>query len=65
MYADFESILEPTQGPGNNPMISSTRGVNNHVPSGWCVPSEFAYGKVQASLKLYGGKDRVKKFVIM
>ena len=24
MYADFESILEPIQGPGNNPMISST-----------------------------------------
>ena len=34
MYADFESILEPIQGAGNVPMISSTRGVNNHVPSG-------------------------------
>ena len=29
MYADFESMLEPIQGPGNNPMISSTRGINN------------------------------------
>ena len=28
IYADFESILEPIQGPGNNPSISSTRGVN-------------------------------------
>ena len=27
MYLDFESILEPIQGPGNNPMISSMRGV--------------------------------------
>ena len=43
MYADFESILEPMQGLGNDPMISSTRGVNNHVPTGWCVHSEFAY----------------------
>ena len=34
MYADFESILEPIQGPGNNLRISSTRGINNHVPSG-------------------------------
>ena len=34
MYADFESILEPIQGPGNNPSISSTRGVNIHTPSG-------------------------------
>ena len=28
IYADFESILEPIQGPGNNPSISSTRGIN-------------------------------------
>ena len=63
MYADFESILEPIQGPGNNPMISSTRAVNNHVPSGWCVRSEFSYnGKIENPLKLYRGKDCVKKF---
>ena len=37
MYADFESILEPTQRPGNNPGISTTRGITVHVPSGWCV----------------------------
>ena len=47
MYAEFESILKPFQGPENNPRISSTRGINNHVPSGWCVCSEFAYGKVE------------------
>ena len=62
MYADFESILEPIQGPGNNPMISSTRVIGNHVPSGWCVHSEFAYGKVENPLKLNRGKDCVKKF---
>ena len=37
MYADFESILEPIQGLGNNPRISSTGGVNVHTPSGWWV----------------------------
>ena len=62
MYADFESILEPIQGMGNNPMISSTRGVNNHIPSGWCIRSEFAYEKVENPLKLYKGKDCIKKF---
>ena len=62
MYADFESILEPIQGLGNDPRISSTRGINNHIPSGWCVRSEFAYGKVENPLKLYRGKDCVKKF---
>ena len=62
MYVDFESILELIQGPGNNPMISSVRAIGNHVPSGWCVRSEFAYGKVENPLKLYRGKNCVKKF---
>ena len=48
MYVDFESILEPIQGPGNDPMVSSTRGVNKHIPSGWCVCNEFAHGVTQA-----------------
>ena len=62
MYADFESILELIQGPVNDPTISSTRGVNNHVPSGWCIHSEFAYGEVKDPLRLYRGKDCVRKF---
>ena len=59
MYADFESILEPIQSPGNNPRISTTRGVNVHIPSGWCIHSEFAYGEVKDPLKLYRGKNCV------
>ena len=62
IYADFESILEPIQGPGNNPRISSTRGVNVHTPSGWCIYSHFAYGKVKNPLKEYRGKDCISKF---
>ena len=62
MYADLESILEPISGPGNNPRISTTRRVNIHTPSGWCVQSEFAYGEVKDPLKLYRGKDCVRKF---
>ena len=74
MYADFESIHEPIQGPGNNPRmglhsgpmgprapISATRGINVHTPSGWCVRSGFAYGEVKDPLKLYRGKDCVRK----
>ena len=62
MYADFESILEPIQGLGNNPRISTTRRINVHVPSGWCINSEFAYGEVKDPLELYRGKDCVRKF---
>ena len=62
MYADFKSILELILGPGNDPRISTTRGINIHVPSGCCIRSEFAYGEVNDPLKLYRGKDCVKKF---
>ena len=62
MYADFESLLEPIQGPGNDPRASSMRGIKNHVHSGWCVYSELAYGKVENPLKLYRREDCVKKF---
>ena len=53
MYADFESILEPIQDASNNPNVSSMRGVNIHTPSGWCVYSNFAYGKVTNPLTQY------------
>ena len=62
MYADFESILKPIQGPENNPRISSMRVIKNHVPCGWCIRSQFGYGKVENPLKLYRGEDCVKKF---
>ena len=62
MYADFESILEPIQGASNNPNVSSTRGVNIHTLSGWCVYSHFAYGKVTNPLAQYSGPDCVSKF---
>ena len=62
MYADFEGILEPIQGPSPNPEESYTKEVNQHIPSGFCVCSKFAYGKVENPLKLYRGKNCVEKF---
>ena len=62
MYADFESILEPIQGASNKPNVSSTRGVNVHTPSGWCVYSKFSYGDVTNPLTEYRGPDCVEKF---
>ena len=61
MYADFETILEPIQGPDLDPEKSWTIGTNNHIPSGWCVYSKFAYGEVENPLTLYRGKDCVKR----
>ena len=62
MYADFESILEPIQGARNNPNVSSTIGVNAHKPSGWCLHSEFAYGKVKVPTTQYRCSDCVERF---
>ena len=62
MYADFEAILQPIQSPSPDPSQPYTSEVNQHIPSGWCVYSKFAYGNVQNSLKLYRGKDCIEKF---
>ena len=72
MYADFESLLEPIrrspgpcgaiQEPSKDPSGPLTIITKNHIPSGWCVYSEFAYGKVKNPLTLYRGKNCVKKF---
>ena len=42
MYADFESILMPIQGPNPDQGKAYTTKVNQHIPSGWCVYSKFA-----------------------
>ena len=53
MYADFESILMPIQGP--NPDLDKAY-------TGWCVYSKFAYGEVKDPLRIYRGEDCVEKF---
>ena len=65
MYADFESILEPMgpYGSGSpNPNQPYTNEVNQHMPSGWCVYSKFAYGYVDNPLRTYRGKDCIETF---
>ena len=65
MYADFQSILKPMgpQGSGSpNSNQPYTNEVNQHMPSGWCVYSKFAYGDVDNPLRLYRGKDCIETF---
>ena len=40
MYADFEAILQPFQGPNPDPEEPYTSEVNQHIPSGWCIYSK-------------------------
>ena len=62
MHADFESILEPIQGP--NPLSTGpyTNEINQHTPSGWCAYSKFTYGAVDNLLRLYRGPDCIETF---
>ena len=65
MYADFESILEqmgPVDPGSPNPNQPYTNEVNQHMPSGWCVYSKFAYGDIVNLLRLYRGKDCIETF---
>ena len=62
MYADFESILEPIESPNPDPNQPYSQRVNQHVFSGWCVYSKFAYVEVKDPLKIYRGKDCIEKF---
>ena len=47
---------------GVGPSRPYTTNVNQHIPSGLCIYSKFAYGEVEAPLELYRGKDCVEKF---
>ena len=62
IYADFEAILKTIEAPKSNPEESKTKVINQHIPSGFCVKSKFAYEKVENPLKLYRGEDFVKVF---
>ena len=77
MYADFKVILKPIQGSRSglhkslqdlqvehspNSSKPYNKKVSQHIPSGWCVYSKFAYGKVDDPLKLYRGEDCIEKF---
>ena len=62
MYADFEAILNPIQDPSSDPSEPYTKEVNQHIPSGFCVYSKFAYGEVENPLEFYRGEDCVEKF---
>ena len=59
MYADFEAILEQIEALEPNPEESYTI---HHIPSGFCVNSEFALGKVENPIKLYGGDNCIEAF---
>ena len=62
MYTDFKAILKPMEGPSPNPENPYTKEINQHIPSGFHVEGEFAYGNIENPLKTYRGEDCIKMF---
>ena len=62
IYADLEAILKPKKVIQSNPKVSYTKEINQHIPSGFCVYSKFAYGKVENPLELYRGENCAEVF---
>ena len=70
MCVDFEAILKPIQGSSPDPSEPYTKKVSQHIPSGFCIYSKFAFGEVlgphsaevKDPLKLYRSKDCIEKF---
>ena len=64
MYADFdrEAILKPEEVIESDAEKSYTKKINQHIPSGFCVYSKFAYGEVENPLKLYRDDKCVEVF---
>ena len=65
IYADFESALIPVEDNEVDDRVddrSFMKKINQHIPTGFCAYSKFAYGKVKDPLKLYCGEDCIEQF---
>ena len=60
MYTDFVELIEAKQCqepfPEPNPERPYTKVFNLNIPSGFCVNSKFANGKIENPLKPYKGE---------
>ena len=62
IYADIESLIIKKDGCLNNPEISSTIKLGEHIPCGCSMPTIWAFGNIENKHTFYRGKDCIKKF---
>ena len=62
IYADLECLLEKVSTCYNNPNLSSTTKINQHVPSGYSIFTNCSFGKSYNNLSHYRGEDCMKRF---
>ena len=62
IYADLEYLLQKIDTCYNNPDLSSTTKINQHIPSGYSIYTNFSLDKANDKLSYYRGEDCMKRF---
>ena len=62
IYADLESLLKKIDTCYNNPDLSSTTKINQHIPSGYSIYTTCSFDKANNKLSYYRGEDCMKRF---
>ena len=58
-YADLERLLNACY---NNPDLSSTTKINQHIPSGYSIYTNCSFDKANNKLSYYRGEECMKRF---
>ena len=61
-YADLECILKKIDACQNNPDLSSTTKINQHIPSGYSIYTTCSFDKYNNKLSYYRGQDCMRRF---
>ena len=62
IYADLECILKKISTCYNNPDLSSTTKINQHIPSGYSLYTSCSFDKSNNKLSYYRGEDCMRRF---
>ena len=62
IYTDLEYLLKKIDTCQNNPDLSSTTKINQHIPSGYSIYANCSFDKSNNQLSYYRGEDCMKRF---
>ena len=62
IYADLECLFKKNDTCYNNPDLSSTTKINQHIPSGYSIYTNCSFDKSNDKLSYYRGEDCMKRF---
>ena len=62
IYADLECLWKKIDTCQNNPDLSSTTKINQHIPSEYSIYTNCSFDKSNNKLSYYRGEDCMKRF---